>query len=193
MTRPAALDDLLRPAALLGLVGAALALGAPAPAGSAGPVPASQCRAGERVIYSCRFGPPARPAIGSICWRAAAVHYRYGPPGRPAIDLASTADWSNIHTGHVRGQGAGGYQEHVRFTNGQTDYIVFRGQDGALASRPGRTYSGIAVQGPTVGERTLACRAGATLAPSLVEAVTRLAPPEAELGETPDGPFDAWF
>lgn len=191
MPMPAALVDLLRPAALFATLGLLVVPGGPLPARPAAPAVASQCRAGEAVLYSCRFGTPARPAIGSVCGSARAVHYRFGAPGKPALDLASAANWSNVHTGTVRGQG-GGYQEHVRFTNGATDYIVFRGEDGALASRPGRTYSGIAVQGPGT-DRTLACQGSARLAASLVEAVGARAPEDAALNELPDGPFDAWF
>jgi len=191
-----ALRDLAWPAALFAATGGALlltnpfgALGRAEPARAA---PATQCRAGEQVIYSCRFGPVARATVGSICGSGSAVHYRFGPAGRPRLELSSRPDWSNIHTGRVRGQGAGGYQEHVRFTAGETDTIVFRGQDGELASRPGRTYSGIEVQSPQ-GGRTLACRAGARIAPSLVEAVSALAPPDTALDEIAEGPFDAWF
>ncbi|WP_298198543.1 hypothetical protein [Novosphingobium sp.] len=188
-----ALADLLRPALLLGGPAALLALTATLPAAPAAPGrTVSQCLIGEQVIYACRFGPPTRPAIGSICADDQTVHYRYGPPGQPAISLASRPDWSNIHVGRVRGQGAGGYQEHVRFSLGETHYIVFRGEDGALASRPGRRYSGIAVQGPGI-DRTLSCPGNARIAPSLGEAVAALAPPGASLDEVPDGPFDAWF
>lgn len=190
-----ALRDLAWPAGLFTATAAALLLtspfGAPGRANPAATAPATQCLAGEQVIYSCRFGPAARPSIGSVCGRDSAVHYRFGPAGRPRLALPSKPDWSNIHTGRVRGQGPGGYQEHIRFTHGVTDYIVFRGADGALASQPGRTYSGIAVQG--AGAATLTCRGGATIAGSLVELVAAHAPPEAQLDEVSDGPFDAWF
>ena len=190
-----ALRDLAWPALLFSATGSGLLLTAPlVPPGHAEPAPitpASQCRTGEQVIYSCRFGATARPTLGSLCGAGGAIHYRFGPAGKPAIDLASKPDWSNIHTGRVRGQGAGGYQEHVRFTHGVTDYIVFRGQDGELASHPGRTYSGIAVQG--AGAATLTCRGGARIAGSMIEQVAALAPPAALLDETPGGPFDAWF
>ena len=195
MPLSAALRAIARPALLIGvgLVGTALAaVGPVAPAAR----PAnSQCRAGEVVIYSCRFGTASRPAIGSVCGGTQSVHYRYGPAGRPALDIASAPDWRNVHVDGVRGQG-GGFQDHVRFTSGETHYIVFRGEDGSLASRPGRTYSGIAVLAGPQGERalaTLACRGGATIAADLTGAVIDRAPPGAELGEETDGPFDAWF
>ena len=152
----------------------------------------SQCRAGEAVIYSCKFGK----SVGSVCGAKSAVHYRYGPLGQPALDLVSRPDWSNVRVGTVRGQGAGGYQEHVRFSNGQTHYIVFKGQDGELADRPGRTYSGISVQSGPQGETTLAslsCSSGSTSAGSIVDAVNSRSPDDADLSEEADGPFDAWF
>lgn len=177
--------------AALVLVSAPLASAPLASALSAGG-PESQCRVGEEVIYSCRFGK----SVGSLCGSAGAVHYRYGPPGQPSLDLANAADWGNVHVGTVRGQGSGGYQEHIRFSNGQTHYIVFSGMDGSLADRPGRTYSGIAVQSGPKGERTLAelaCAGGARIAGSLVDAVNERAPANADLSEETDGPFDAWF
>lgn len=190
-----ALRDLAWPALLFAATGGVLLLtgplAAPGRAAPAASAPASQCRADETVLYSCRFGA----ALGSVCGGTGTVHYRFGPAGRPAIDLASAPDWGNVHTGRVRGQG-GGYQEHVRFTRGDTHYLVFRGEDGSLASRPGRTYSGIAVLGGARGERalaTLACKGGARIAPGLVDGVMAQAPAGAALEELADGPFDAWF
>lgn len=173
-----------------------LAVLPPASAPAAGPAggvqPVSQCRAGEQVLYSCQFGK----SVGSVCAGAASVHYRYGAPGQPGLDLANKPDWSNVHTGTVRGQGTGGYQEHVRFTNGQTHYIVFSGMDGELASHPGRTYSGIAVQSGPRGEKALAdlaCAGKPRMTGSLADAVNARALADVDLSEESDGPFDAWF
>lgn len=154
--------------------------------------PVSQCRAGEEVVYSCRFGK----AVGSVCAGARQVTYRFGPLGKPALALTNRADWSNVRLGHVIGQGSGGFQEHVRFTNGQTHYVVYRGRDGALADRPGRTYSGIAVQHGESGARNLArlnCNGSAQIAGSMTEAVQQRAPQGQDLAEAADGPFDGWF
>ena len=174
------------PAAVLALSATGLHSGTTAPA-------ATQCRAGEAVIYSCSFGR----SVGSVCGSAGAVHYRYGPAGTPSLDLASAADWSNVHVGSVHGQGAGGYQEHVRFSNNATHYVVFSGADGELADHPGRTYSGIAVLQGAKGEKTLAtlsCAGHARMPESLTDAVrARGTDAAGPADEETDGPFDAWF
>jgi len=97
----------------------------------------------------------------------------------------------------VTGQ-QGGRQRHVRFSAGETHYIVFEGVDGALAARPGRTYSGIAVVAGANGERELAsltCRGRPAIAPGFTEVVAALLPPDrrGSIEEVTGGPFDAWY
>lgn len=155
----------------------------------------SQCLPGETVLYSCRFGG----SLGSVCAAGTSVHYRFGPPLRPDIDLASAADWGNVHVGRVVGQ-AGGHQSHVRFTSGHHHYIVYEGVDGEAALSPGRRYSGIHVAaGPDGGESVsdLRCRGDEMMADDLSTSVAASAPEELRTGdvlwEQRDGPFDAWF
>lgn len=175
-----------------GLAGASALHSAPARPGPAVAKAASHCRPGEAVVYSCNFGK----SVGSVCGSAGALHYRFGPAASPSLELSNRADWANVRVGSVRGQGPGGYQEHIRFTNGTTHYVVFSGANGELADQPGRTYSGIAVLAGATGERTLAtlsCPGGARMAESLTDAARERAPDSAELDEEADGPFDAWF
>lgn len=150
----------------------------------------SLCQAGERVLYACAFPRGA----ASLCLGAQGAHYRFGRPGQIDLDLASAPDWSNVHTGMVIGQG-GGSQSHVRFTKGQTHYIIFDGETGSLADHPGQRLSGIAVQQGAKGEKTLAtldCKGGPRLdRDGLLSALSRLSPGPRE--EERDGPFDAWF
>lgn len=174
-----------------GFAGSAALLSAPAGSTHA-PRAITQCHPDETVIYSCRFGK----SLGSICGSAHSVHYRFGPAGKPALDLANKPDWSNVHVGYVRGQGAGGYQEHIRFTNGDTHYIVYRGQNGELADDPGHTYSGIAVLAGQDGGLTLAtlsCAANAVISGSMNEDVSLRAPDDLDISEIEGGPFDGWF
>ena len=96
----------------------------------------------------------------------------------------------------MRGQGAGGYQDHVRFTRGETHYIFYRGQNGELTESPGQTYSGISVQAGRGGERTLAtlnCSGKLLISGNLADAISERAPPDLDLAEVEGGPFDAWF
>jgi hypothetical protein len=163
-----------------------------AAAGRARPTVISHCLAAETILYSGRF---AR-AVGSVCLAGARLHYRYGPPGRPEIDLVSAADWSNVHYGRVIG-GGGGYQDHVRFTVGTQNYVIFEGLAGNLTDIPGQRWSGIYV-GPDSGAgTTLAARGRAFVAAGWTDAFLSQLPAALRendgLREEQDGPWDAWF
>ncbi len=108
------------------------------------------CFAGEEPIYSCRMGR----RIVSLCGANGTLTYHYGNRERNELTIAAGAERENIHYGIVVGQG-GGRQEHFRFTNGDTQYIVYRGTNGRLADRPGRSYSGLTVMR---GSRTISNR-----------------------------------
>jgi hypothetical protein len=155
---------------------------------AAGPtVRGTQCRAGETVLYSCRFGR----AVGSACLGAPGIHYRFGPPGRPAIDIANDAQWSNVHIGFVTG-GGGGRQTHLRFTAGRHHYILFEGRAGALTDVPGRRWSGIVVLAGDDGRNIVAtheCLSRPILAADWHSALSG----SGVRDEVAGGPFDAWY
>src|SRR5690606_13624858 len=111
-----------------------------APAAMTAPAVAGLCKAGEEPLYSCRFGRK----IGSVCGGSDRVTYRFGSAARTEMEIASKPDWSNIRLGFVNGQ-QGGHQSHIRFTRGDTHYVVFEGANGQATTRPGFTYSGIAI------------------------------------------------
>jgi hypothetical protein len=129
---------------------------APVPAAPS-PVPASQCRAGEKIVYTCGFGK----SVGSICANGGKLHYRYGPAGRPAIDIASDAKWSNVRRGFIVG-GGGGSQRHLRFTRDGHSYVVFWGVGGQYTQVPGKTWSGIHVSEGKTDLATLRCKRAAS-------------------------------
>lgn len=145
------------------------------------PVP-SHCTGAERVLYSCAF---AR-GVGSLCGGTDSVHYRFGPRGKPQIDLPSLPDWSNVHTGDVRGQG-NGYQRHVRISRGRFHYLVYEGVNGELTEVAGRRYSGIEVLDGEATVASLHCphRAVSAFGDALLA--------ERAASEAADGPFDMWF
>lgn len=156
----------------------------------------SHCRSGEAVAFSCRF----RRTVGSVCAGGGQVHYRYGPIGSPSIDIGNTSDWSNIHLGHVVG-GGGGHESHIRFTNGETHYIVFEVGQGQLHDRPGHYSYGIAVVAGERGEREIAnflCRSAVTISeeyePFRAAVASQTSREVLErLEEVQDGPFDGWL
>ena len=125
------------------------------------------------------------------------LRYRFGNPNKPNFEITSTADWSNVHLGSVSG-GGGGHEDHIRFTNRETHYVVFVMDEGSLMDHPGRRRSGIAVvQGvPGKGDKYLDCRAHATIAPNWDGKANGVVSGRQDEGpeyEEPDGPFDIWF
>src|SRR5580704_15683397 len=100
MTRPATRITLLA----LGVWAFAAAAGARAPA--------SHCRAGEPVIFTCAVGAK----IASVCSSGGKIVYRYGRPGAPEIEIASDGkDGKAFHSSGVGG--GGGSFDNVRFAN----------------------------------------------------------------------------
>jgi len=163
------------------LTGLALTLAAPAavPVTAApSPTPASQCRAGETVVYTCGFGK----SVGSVCSGGGKLHYRYGPAGKPDIAIASAPDWSNVRRKVVVG-GGGGSQPYLRFTRADYSYVVFWGTAGNLTERPGKLWSGIHVRRGDKDLATLSCRGGAHPVGRITDAVP----------EDTDLSFDMWY
>lgn len=173
---------------------AALAGAAPAQPARA-PAPSSHCAASETIVYSCRFGGKT----GSICAPRgsgpARIAYRFGPLGKaPELAIVSSSGWENVHVGGNRSQG-GISQDHIRFTHGETHYVVHSGVTGPLNERPGRRISGIAVlRGHEARQiASLPCRL-----PTLVQSgdfsdLSRIAPGGWDGGEERGGPFDAIY
>lgn len=145
------------------------------------PAPASQCRAGEKIVYTCGFGK----SVGSICANGGRLHYRYGPAGRPAIDIASTRDWSNVRRGFIVG-GGGGSQRHLRFTRGDHSYVVFWGVAGQYTQSPGSTWSGIHVTEGKTDLATLRCKRAAWPSDDWEDLAS-------DAPEEEDPQFEAWF
>ncbi len=157
---------------------------------SRAPMP-SLCSGGERVVYSCRFGEK----LGSVCLGQSSLHYRFGPAGHAEIDVASAPDWSNIHTGGNRSR-AGLNQDHIRFTNGLTHYIVHQDETGSLNENPGRTSSGIEVLRGEAGDQSLAsldCKARARFDWQSFDAIAAAAPKGWDNTETPGFPSNAVY
>ena len=149
------------------------------------------CQVGERVVYSCRFGGK----LGSVCLGRKSIHYRFGRGNRPELDLANTGDWGNVHVGGNRSQG-GLNQDHIRFTNRDTHYVVHSGETGSLNERPGRRFSGIAVLRGSSGQSTVAdlkCKAGAAFDSAAFPAIASAAPKGWDGEEVSGGPFDVIY
>ncbi|WP_423604081.1 hypothetical protein [Sphingomonas sp. MS122] len=173
------------------LAGLSLVLAAPAaaPLTAAPAAPASQCRAGEKTVYSCRFGK----ALGSVCAGRGTVSYRFGPAGRPQIDIASDRDWGNVRRGGVVG-GGGGSQEYLRFTRGDHHYLVFWGVAGQYTDIPGKHWSGIHVSRSGKDLATLSCKSNAWPAEDWRQLLRASLPRHLEeVPEDTDPQFQAWY
>lgn len=153
--------------------------------------PPNLCLVGERAVYSCRFGGKS----GSVCLGKNSIHYRFGRGNRPELDLANTADWGNIHIGGNRSQG-GLNQDHIRFTNRDTHYVVHSGETGSLNERPGRRLSGIAVLQGSAGQSEVAhlqCKQSAAFDSAVFSAISSAAPDGWDGEEASGGPFDVIY
>jgi hypothetical protein len=173
-------------AAALG-VAALLATGGSAakPARPAHHAEPNLCTGGERVVYSCQFGT----RLGSVCLARKSIYYRFGKPGRLGLNLASTPDWSNVHTGVNRSQG-GLNQDTIRFARGATHYVVHAGETGSLNEHPGRRMSGIVVLEGERAVASLACKARRPFRAEAFSAIPAAAPEGWDGAEVRGGPFD---
>ena len=89
--------------------------------------------------------------------------------------------------------GGGGYQNHVRFTVADHDYVVFEAVAGELTDVPGKRWSGVYVQRGEKHLATLTCGRERTTAGDL-RLVEDLAPANARDSLEEDDPrFEAWF
>jgi hypothetical protein len=188
------MKPLLAGTALIALL--ASAVPAQAPAAHIRPTAAQQghCRAGETVVYSCRFGR----ATASVCAEnhsgPGRISYRFGPLGKaPELAISSTPDWSNVHIGKITG-GGGGFQNHMRFSAQGHEYIVFEAVNGNLTTQPGYRRSGISVwRGETeFPPRACSIQTGGTT--GTLENVWKFVPPASRASvEEGDKQFEAWF
>ena len=177
--------------ALLIALASAAALSSPGLAAAARGA-GTQCLPNETILYSGRF---AR-AVGSVCLADDRVYYRYGPPGHPTIEIVSNDDWSNVHYGRITG-GGGGHQNHVRFTVGTENYVIFEGMYGDATAHPGQRWSGVYVGRDDLAGSRLGGRPRPFIADSWTYTLSSHAPlarrSDNSLEEVRDGPWDAWF
>lgn len=118
------------------------------------------------------------------------------PKGKVGVSTWLHA-WTDVRTGWVGGQ-QGGHQSHVRLNDGQRNYVLYEGEDGSLAERPGRTCAGVVVVGrDDIGniEVVADCEASGTNR-ALLDNLRKMrdAAGQPDLPEeVENGPFDAWF
>lgn len=121
--------------------------GAPAVQGAG-----AMCRPPERPIYVCDFG---RRQV-AVCSTDNSLTYRFGSASRTELELTSSGGSSTAAVSAVTG-GGGGKQTHIRFTNGDYDYIVHTMVAGGLTERPGQRSSGLTVMRGEQEVSVMAC------------------------------------
>jgi hypothetical protein len=152
-------------------------------AASAGPSSNSFCKAPESPIFSCDLGKKRV----SVCAGDRLVTYRYGTVGQtvPEMQISSNGKDGRVHSDSIVG-GGGGQQTSLRFSNGDTHYIVFSGYAGSLTERPGKTWSGLDVLNGTTSVRNRQCSAG-KLSQLSSSSIPAFVPMDEE-----NGPFSGW-
>ena len=104
--------------------------------------------------------------------------------------------WQEVRNGYVVGQG-GGHQSHLRLFDGVRQIILFEGEDGSLADRPGRTYAGVQTIAETNPSQDFEIECAATrVNVELLSNVLRWAQQVGgplPVPEEAGGPYDVWF
>ena len=102
------------------------------------------CGEFEDILYSCQIGGRTLSVCASSI-QPADISYSYGRSvSEVEMHINASDDNGRVHQGGVVGQG-GGQLTHLRFTNGDTQYIVYSGYTGRLAATDGK-WSGVAIQ-----------------------------------------------
>lgn len=143
------------------------------------------CGEFDEVVYSCRIND----RILSVCTSPAGdISYTYGRSLREAeLGMGADADDGTVHRGGVVGGGGGGGQQtHIRFSNGDTHYLVYSGYTGRLAEKPGR-WSGVAIVRAGRVVANLQCPYDGPHTEIAVTAIPDFVPQE------PDDSYDAWY
>ena len=165
---------------MLSMVSLALSLVA-ASAGAGGD---TYCRPPESPIFSCNFGKKRV----SVCAGDRLLTYRYGTVGKavPEMQISSNGKDGRVHSDYVVG-GGGGQQTSLRFSNGNTHYIVFSGYAGSLTDSPGKQWSGLDVLNGSTSVRNTQCGGTGKLVPLVSSSIPAFVPADEE-----NGPFSGW-
>jgi len=140
------------------------------------------CKPAETPVFSCDLG---RKRV-SVCASNRLLTYRYGMPGKaPEMQISSDGKDGRVHSDVVVG-GGGGQQTSLRFSNGNTHYVIFSGYAGSLTDSPGKQWSGLDVLKGTASTSNRQCGAR-KLIPLASAAIPSFVPADEE-----NGPFSGW-
>lgn len=143
------------------------------------------CGEYEDILYSCQIDGRTL----SICAsnnQPADISYNFGRSARDIeLNINTAQDDGRVHQGGVVGQG-GGRLTHFRFTNGDTQYIVYSGYTGRLATRDLK-WSGVAVQRDGRDIANMRCPYTGPYTEISPSRIPDFVPSE------PDDTYDAWY
>jgi len=165
---------------MLSMISLALSLATAA----AGPSGNSFCKPPEAPIFSCDLGKKRV----SACASDRTLTYRYGTIGNavPEMQVSSDGKDGRVHSDTVVG-GGGGQQTSLRFSNGNTHYVVFSGYAGSLTDSPGKQWSGLDVLDGSTSVRNRQCGSTGQLVPLASSNIPAFVPADEE-----NGPFSGW-
>jgi hypothetical protein len=149
------------------------------------------CQASEEVVFTCRGGG----GVTSVCLGTGTVSIRRTMRGKPPAVVSSDARWSNVRMFVNRSQG-GLNQDRIRISDGARHTIVYWGETGSLAERPGRRFDGVKVLVGPKGEQSaesFECTRDRSREWQPVDSIQAQAPAGWNGEEAPDGPFDGIF
>lgn len=141
------------------------------------------CRPAETPIFSCSTGTK----IVSVCTTERLIAYRFGTSRAvaPEMQIVSDGKDGKVHSDVITG-GGGGQQTSLRFTNRDTNYIVFSGYAGQYTDIPGKEWAGVDVFTRTKEGPTLMCRGGKRID------LNSSTIPDFVPADPENGPFSGW-
>lgn len=143
------------------------------------------CSEHENILYSCQIDDRTLSVCASSI-EPADISYNFGRSARDIeLNINTSQDNARVHQGGVVGQG-GGQLTHLRFTNGDNQYIVYSGYTGRLASRD-RKWSGVAVQRDGRDIANMRCPYTGPYTEISQSHIPDFVPSE------PDDTYDAWY
>ena len=143
------------------------------------------CGEYEDILYSCQIDGRTLSVCASNN-QPADISYNFGRSARDIeLNINTAQDNGRVHQGGVVGQG-GGQLTHLRFTNGDTQYIVYSGYTGRLANRD-RKWSGVAVQRDGRDIANMRCPYTGPYTEISQSHIPDFVPSE------PDDTYDAWY
>lgn len=113
----------------------------------------SHCAKGETIVFACAAGKK----LISVCGTAGGLQYRFGPKGASELNWPDNPAQKNLVT-HGSIMLAGGGGDYLRFTKGQTAYIIYSAstksadKEGVAVEKDGKVIANVACSQPATSD-----------------------------------------